>query len=145
MLRAARNEVTQTLKKLLATAFATALSELPREKVVHCWAPLAEAYTRMNELHASASDHLDRLFPNKQTHVPDGNEAEPSSDVEDDFDTDEGLAAQEAEEAEYARMAAAGTVAGVPTRRSGRAAAAVATAAADEARERERAPMPTDE
>jgi hypothetical protein len=93
----------------------------------------------MNELHATASDQLDRLFPNKQTHVPDGNEAEPSSDVEDDFDTDEGL-----EEAEYARMAAAGTVAGVPTRRSGRAAAAVATAAADEARERERAPMPTD-
>ena len=75
-------------------------------------------------------------------HVPDGNAAEPSSDVDDDFDTDEGLAAREAE---YERMAAAGTAAGVPARRSGRAAAAAATAAADEERERERAPMPTDD
>ena len=62
--------------------------------------------------------------------------------MEDDFDTDEGLAARESE---YARMPATTTTAGVPPRRSGRAGVAAAVAAADAARERERAPMPTDE
>ena len=59
----------------------------------------------------------------------------------DDFDTDDGLAAREAE---YERMAATAVTAGVPTRRSGRAGAAAATAAMDAARGREREPLPTD-
>ena len=84
---------------------------------------------------------MERLFPNKATHVPDGNEEEPSSDVEDDFETDEGLAARDAE---YERVATAAANAGVPARRSGRAGAAAATAAMDAARGREREPMPTD-
>ena len=82
----------------------------------------------------------------RSSHVPDGNEEEPTSDADDDFDTNdfdtaEGLAAREAE---HERAAAGATAAGVPARRSGRAAAAAATAAADAAREKERAPMPTD-
>ena len=73
-------------------------------------------------------------------------EEDPSSDVDDDFPTDDfdtpaGLAAREAE---HERAAAAAVEAGVPARRSGRAASAAATAAADAARERERASMPTD-
>ena len=43
-------------------------------------------------------------------------EEEPSSDADDDFETDEGLTARDAE---YERMAAAATAAGVPPRRSG--------------------------
>ena len=75
-------------------------------------------------------------------------EEDPSSDVDDDFPTDDfdtpaGLAAREVEH-ERAAPAAAAVEAGVPARRSGRAASAAATAAADAARERERAPMPTD-
>ena len=131
------------LKSLLARAFAKALSELPADKVQHCWAPLAEAYTKMDELHATAATQLERLFPNKQTHVPDRNEEEPSSDVEDDFDdTADGLAAREAE---YERMAAAAGAAGVPLRRTSRAGAAATTAAMDAARAREREQqMPSD-
>ena len=127
---------------LLATAFAAALSQLPSDKVLHCWAPLSDAYTK---IHATAAQQLERLFPNKQVHVPDATEDDPSSDVEDDFDdfdTDEALAAQEAE---YERVAAAADNAGVPTRRSGRAGAAAATAAMNATRAgREREPLPTD-
>ena len=61
--------------------------------------------------------------------------------MDDDFDTDEGLAAQERE---HERAAATAIHAGVPARRSGRAGAAAATAAIDAVRERERAPLPTD-
>ena len=57
--------------------------------------------------------------------------------MDDDFDTDEGLAARNAE---YARVAAAG----VPPRRSPRAGLAATTAAIDAVLERERAPLPTD-
>jgi hypothetical protein len=46
----------------------------------------------------------------------DGSEEEPSSDADDDFETDEGLTARDAE---YERMAAAATAAGVPPRRPG--------------------------
>ena len=61
------------------------------------------------------------------------------SDVDDDFDTDEGLAAREAE---YERSAAAIAAAGVPPRRSGRAGLAASTAAADASSAMERAPLP---
>ena len=47
--------------------------------------------------------------------MPDGNEEEPSSDVEDDFETDEGLAARDAE---HERAAAAAGKAGVWRARS---------------------------
>ena len=84
--------------------------------------------------HLKNSPHSSRHL-----HVPDGNEAEPSSDVDDDFDTDEGLAAREAE---YERMAAAGTAADVPARRSGRAAAAAATNRPQRRMKRERGSVP---
>ena len=58
------------------TAFARALSNLPKETVLHCWAPLQAAFNDMNALHAKAMDQLERLFPNKATHVPDDNEPE---------------------------------------------------------------------
>lgn len=61
--------------------------------------------------------------------------------MEDDFETDEGLAARDAE---HERAAAAAGKAGVPARRSGRAGAAAATAAIAATRGAERAPLPTD-
>ena len=95
----------------------------------------------MDELHATAQQHLGRLFPNGRAAVPDASEEDPSSDVDDDFDTDEGLAQRDAE---YERMAAIGAAAGVPARRSSRAGAAAAATAMEAARQKERAPMPTD-
>ena len=95
-----------------------------------------------------AIEQLERLFPNKHgTHVPGETEEDPSSDVDDDFDTTDfdTPAGLRAREAEHERAATAAAEAGVPARRSGRAASAAATAAADAARERERAPMPTDD
>ena len=65
-----------------------------------------------------AQQQLGRLFPNGRAAVPDATEQDPSSDVDDDFDTDEGLAQRDAE---YERAAAAATAAGVPARRSSRA------------------------
>ena len=99
----------------------------------------------MDALHAKAEHDLARLFPNNQAPVPDGNESEPSSDVDDDFadaadyDTEAGLAAREAE---HERAAQAAQAAGVPARRSSRSTAAASNAAIDAARERERAPLP---
>jgi hypothetical protein len=114
------------LKALLGTAFAKALSELPAEKVRQCWAPLAEAYTKMGELHAAAAQQLERLFPNKATPMPDGNEEEPSSDAEDDFEHDD---AQGGGAREYQLLATQAVAAGVPAQRSYEAAVAAATAA----------------
>ena len=54
-----------------------------RQKVV-----LLEGLTR-DSLHSKAAQDLERLFPNKQAHIPDGNEDEPSSDADDDFDVDD--------------------------------------------------------
>ena len=39
-------------KRLLAESFAKALSELPSEKVINCWAPLRKAWDDKVELHA---------------------------------------------------------------------------------------------
>ena len=39
----------------------------------HCWAPLQSAYDDMQALYAEAATQVERLFPNKATHVPDGN------------------------------------------------------------------------
>ena len=95
----------------------------------------------MDALHAEASEQLGRLFPNMETHVPNETEDDPSSDVDDDFDTVEGLAAREVE---YQRTAAAATAAGVPPRRSSRTSLVASTAAADAARRAERAPLRAD-
>ena len=38
----------------------------------------------MQALYAEAATQVERLFPNKATHVPDGKEEEPSSDADDD-------------------------------------------------------------
>jgi len=116
------------LKRMLALAFAKALSELPAEKVLHCWAPLQSAYDNMNALHAKAAQELGRLFPNMQEHVPDGEDEEPTSDAEDDFA--EELTTQR-ESAEHSRAADAAGQLGVPARRPPRAAAAAANAAMD--------------
>ena len=64
-----------------------------------------------------------------------------SPDVDDDFDTDEGLAERDTE---YERIAAAAEAAGVPRRRSGRQGVADATATAAIAAALWRAPLPTD-
>ena len=67
------------LKNMLAAAFAKALSELPRETVLHCWAPMQPAYDNMTELHAEAAQDLPRLFLNMQAHIPNSTEEEPTS------------------------------------------------------------------
>ena len=125
------------LKEMLAVAFAKALSELPAETVLHCWAPLQPAYDDMGALHTKAASQLERLFPNMQTHVPDGNEEEPASDADDNYEEPEprGRDAQraraEVERAEYSRAADMAVAAGVPQRRPARQAAAAANAAMD--------------
>ena len=52
------------LKHMLATSFAKALSELPSDKVIACWAPLQEAWDNKEASHAEAKKELIRLFPN---------------------------------------------------------------------------------
>lgn len=116
------------LKRMLALAFAKALSELPVEKVRHCWAPLQSAYDNMDALHSKAAQELGRLFPNMQAHIPDGNEEEPTSDAEDDF-AEEPTALQEG--AEHGCAADTAGRLGVPVRRPPRAAATAANAAMD--------------
>ena len=74
--------------------------------------------------------------------MPAVSEADPPSDADDDFDTEEGLRAREAE---YEAAFNNAVRAGVPTRRSGRATAAAATAAMDAVRQREREPLPGDQ
>ena len=61
-----------------------------------------------------------------QAHIPDGNEEEPTSDAEDDFE--EELTTQK-EAAEHGRAADAAAQLGVPARRPPRAAAMAANAA----------------
>jgi hypothetical protein len=125
------------LKRLLAIAFAKALSELPTATVLHCWAPLQRAYDDMDTLHAEAVKELERLFPNKLTAIPDGNEEEPDSDADDDFEEPEPKGAQaqrkhhEAEKAEHKRAADIAVANGATERRPSRAAAVAANAAMD--------------
>ena len=57
------------LKRMLANSFARALSELPRNKVIACWAPLQDAWDKKEELHAEAQGQLQRLFPNNVVDV----------------------------------------------------------------------------
>ena len=95
------------------TAFASALSQLPKDNQGAALLGCARGhYTKVDALHATAAQPRERLFPNKQTYVPNNNEAEPSSDVEDDFDdSEEGLTAREAE---YERATAVAGDLGVP-------------------------------
>ena len=152
------------LKSMLALSFAKALSELPAEKVRHCWAPLQVAYDDMDALHTKvrahrndpalpkhgsshavggslqASGDLERLFPNKQAPVPDGDEPEPSSDAEDDFEDvafeETPSQARRRVEAEHRVAADAAGGLGVPTQRPTRAAATAANQAMDALHER---------
>jgi len=115
------------LKHMLAIAFAKALSELPKETVLHCWAPLQAAFDDMDALHTKATDQLERLFPNMVNYVPDGNEDEPSSDADDDYEEPAPTATRaqqkrvEAENAEHARAADVAVANGAPARRPVRA------------------------
>ena len=80
------------LKAMLANAFAKALSELPKEKVVHCWAPLMSAWEKKEELHTKAKEELTRLFPNHVLDVgPTATEPEPDPVITttDDFEVDD--------------------------------------------------------
>ena len=91
----------------------------------------------MEALHAKAVSQLARLFPNMETHVPDGEEEEPSSDADDDFeepepqvrDAQRRRAADERNE--HTRAADMAVAAGAPEQRPQRAAAAAANAAMD--------------
>ena len=127
------------LKHMLAIAFAKALSELPKETVLHCWAPLQAAFDDMDALHTKAAEQLERLFPNKVTHVPNGNEDEPSSDADDDYEEPAPRSQRkrvEAENAEHARAADLAVANGAPARRPVRPAAAAANAQMDALHER---------
>ena len=86
------------LKAMLASSFVKALSELPKEKVAHCWAPLQEAWDKRVELHAEACQELTRLFPNHVVDVgPSANEPEPAVEINaergDDFEVDNDISA----------------------------------------------------
>ena len=79
------------LKLMLANSLAKALSELPKEKVLGCWAPLQQAWVEKEALHAEAKEQLQRLFPNNVVDVgPDAQEPEPDPVITeltgDDFD-----------------------------------------------------------
>ena len=79
------------LKRMLAESFAKALSELPSEKVIHCWNPLQPAWEKKAELHAKAKEELTWLFPNSVVDVgSSATEPEPDSLINkatgDDFD-----------------------------------------------------------
>jgi hypothetical protein len=103
----------------LYLALAKTLSELPKETVLHCWAPLQASFDNMDALHAKASEQLVRLFPNMATYVPDGEEEEPSSDADDDYVEPAPKQARaqrtraEAERAEHARAADVAVASGV--------------------------------
>ena len=96
------------------------------------WYPLSLA--RGAPRGTQAAQELERLFPNMQAHIPDGNEEEPTSDAEDNFA--EELTAQREEGAEHGRAADAAGQLGVPARRPPRAAATAANAAMDALDER---------
>ena len=77
------------LKRMLAESFAKALSELPREKVIHCWAPLQSAWDKKEELHAKAKEELTRLFPNNVVDVgPKETEPQPDPEINDETGDD---------------------------------------------------------
>ena len=96
----------------------------------------------MNELHAKAAQQLERLFPNMAAHVPDGEEEEPSSDADDDFEEPapterEALRLHAAaERAEHDRAANLAVRDGAPEQRPRRAAAAAANEKMDELEQR---------
>ena len=74
------------MKKMLATSFAQALAEMPKEKILNGWHILRRAVTDRVSLHAKASERLDVLFPNGRPSVPDDSEEDPVAEVEgDDF------------------------------------------------------------
>ena len=85
------------MKQMLANSFAKALSELPAEKVLHCWLPLKPAWDDRVTLHAKAKEELSRLFPNHgqaaADAAPEGTELEPdpviTDETGDDFEMDE--------------------------------------------------------
>jgi hypothetical protein len=91
----------------------------------------------MDALHTKATDQLERLFPNMVNYVPDGNEDEPSSDADDDYEEPAPTATRaqqkrvEAENAEHARAADVAVANGAPARRPVRGAAAAANARMD--------------
>ena len=118
------------LKCLLALAFTKALSQLPQEKVRHCWAPLQVAYDEMDALYAKAASDLERLFPNKQVFAPDGNEEEPPADV-DDFVHAQDPEVLTNEKVEHNRVADMAGSFGVPSQRPTPAAATAASMAMD--------------
>uniref|UniRef100_A0A7S0L333 Uncharacterized protein n=1 Tax=Coccolithus braarudii TaxID=221442 RepID=A0A7S0L333_9EUKA len=76
---------------MLANSLAKALSELPKETVLGCWAPLQQAWVEKEALRAEAKEQLQRLFSNNVVDVgPDAQEPEPDPVITeltgDDFD-----------------------------------------------------------
>ena len=99
------------MKRMLAMSFARALSQLPGEKVRHCWAPLQDAWDKKEELHAEAKKELARLFPNHTVDVgPADSEPDPDPTITDltgdDFDTEEADEGTAESAGDHARMVA---------------------------------------
>ena len=87
----------------------------------------------MDALHTKAEQQLERLFPNMEVPAPDGNEEEPSSDADDDYEEADPPGQTQTqrtmqERAEHARAAGMALEHGA---RPSRAAAAAANAAMD--------------
>ena len=99
------------LKRMLANSFARALSQLPREKVIACWAPLQDAWDKKEELHALAKGQLTRLFPNHAVDTgPEESEQDPdpiiTTETGDDFEPTTAEEEQADSAAQHARLAA---------------------------------------
>ena len=93
----------------------------------------------MQALHAEAATQLERLFPTRPptSPFPNGNEEEPTSDADDDFEEPapkgprSKKARAEAERAEHIRAADAAVANGAPAQRPSRNAAVAANTAMD--------------
>ena len=99
------------LKQMLTKSYARALSQLPREKVIHCWAPLQEAWDKKEELHGQAKAQLSRLFPNNAVDTgPEHSEPDPdpiiTAEGGDDFEPTNESEADAESGAVHARFAA---------------------------------------
>ena len=105
------------LKHMLANSFVRALSELPRNTVIACWAPLQDAWGKKEQLHAEAKEQLGRLFPNHSVDMgPAESDPDPDPNITaatgDDFEvsSEQEGAASDTAHARFAAMATARSV-----------------------------------
>ena len=60
--------------------------QLQVNSVLHCWAPLQDAFTKMDALHQEAVAEFPRLFPRGAVVLPEESLGDPDPVVDDDFE-----------------------------------------------------------